>query len=114
MPVQKEYSLELQRSGLLVSGPESERRIRLVLDQEDLPADADSVTPPPNGIIDFFDIFPTSAAIPHAHVRVAAGVPAGVPNFAAGELPIAYDSTAVSGGTYLWTGEAWTKIANIL
>jgi hypothetical protein len=45
-------------------------------------------------------------------VRSAAGVPTGAP--AAGEAPIAYDTTAVSGGTYLWITDAWVKVATIL
>jgi hypothetical protein len=42
---------------------------------------------------------------------VAAGVPAGAP--ASGKLPIAFDSTAVTGGLYIWTGAAWTKVSTI-
>lgn len=42
---------------------------------------------------------------------VAAGVPAGAP--ASGKLPIAVDTTAVSGGIYVWTGSAWVKAASI-
>lgn len=44
-------------------------------------------------------------------VRAAAGVPAGAPTGT--ELPIAFDSTAVSGGLYVWTGAAWVKAADI-
>ena len=44
---------------------------------------------------------------PHHTVRFAAGVPAGAP--ATTELPIAFDSTAVTGGVYYWTGAAWVK-----
>lgn len=40
-------------------------------------------------------------------VRAAAEVPSGAPT--ASELPIAFDSTAVSGGIYYWTGAAWVK-----
>lgn len=40
-------------------------------------------------------------------VRHAAGVPAGAPTGT--ELPIAFDSTAVTGGVYYWTGAAWVK-----
>lgn len=46
-------------------------------------------------------------------VRHAAGVPAGAPNFAGGELPIAFDSTAVTGGMYFWDGAAWVKASTI-
>jgi len=44
-------------------------------------------------------------------VRSAAGVPSGAPTGT--ELPIAADTTAVTGGLYFWTGAAWTKIATI-
>lgn len=44
-------------------------------------------------------------------VRIAAGVPAGAPT--ADELPIAVDTTAVSGGIYAWSGAAWVKAASI-
>lgn len=44
-------------------------------------------------------------------IIVAAGVPSGAPD---GKLPIAYDTTAVSGGTYLWNGSDWVKVATIL
>jgi hypothetical protein len=40
-------------------------------------------------------------------VRAAAGVPAGAPTGT--ELPIAIDTTAVTGGLYVWTGAAWVK-----
>ncbi len=40
-------------------------------------------------------------------VRFAAGVPSGAPTGA--ELPIAFDSTAVTGGVYYWNGSAWVK-----
>jgi len=46
-----------------------------------------------------------------ATIRVAAGVPAGAPAYP--ELPIAADTTAVSGGLYVWSGAAWVKIAAI-
>lgn len=42
-----------------------------------------------------------------ATVRFAAGVPSGAPTGT--ELPIAFDSTAVTGGVYYWTGAAWVK-----
>lgn len=44
-------------------------------------------------------------------IRQAAGVPAGAPAYP--ELPLAVDSTAVTGGLYYWTGAAWAKIADI-
>ena len=44
---------------------------------------------------------------PHHTVRFAAGVPSGAPTTT--ELPIAFDSTAVTGGVYYWTGAAWVK-----
>lgn len=58
----------------------------------------------------------SAAAIPASKlsltVRSAAGVPAGAPTTT--ELPLAYDSTAVTGGFYFWTGAAWTKVATIV
>jgi hypothetical protein len=39
--------------------------------------------------------------------RIAAGVPLGAP--VAGENGMAIDTTAVSGGTYGWSGSAWVK-----
>lgn len=45
-------------------------------------------------------------------VRVGAGVPAGAPTGA--ELPLAYDTTAVTGGFYFWNTAAWVKVATIL
>lgn len=52
------------------------------------------------------------ADVGHQHpilptVRFAAGVPAGAPSGT--ELPIAFDSTAVTGGVYYWSGAAWVK-----
>lgn len=44
-------------------------------------------------------------------LRQAAGVPTGAPS--ATELPVAYDSTAVSGGLYVWSGSAWVRAAPI-
>lgn len=44
-------------------------------------------------------------------VRHAAGVPTGAP--AGQELPVAFDSTAVSGGLYFWDGAAWVKASAI-
>ena len=44
-------------------------------------------------------------------VRIAAGVPAGAP--VSPELPIAIDTTAVTGGVYGWNGAAWVKGATI-
>lgn len=43
-------------------------------------------------------------------VQIAAGVPVGPP---AGVLPIAFDSTAVTGGLYVWDGAAWVKVSVI-
>lgn len=53
-----------------------------------------------------------NTAIAAASVRTAAGVPAGAP--VAGEVPFAYNSTAVTGGFYYWNGAAWVKVATIL
>lgn len=44
-------------------------------------------------------------------VRIAAGVPAGTP--VSPELPLAVDTTAVTGGIYAWNGAAWVKAATI-
>ena len=44
-------------------------------------------------------------------VRHAAGVPSGAP--VAPELPVAFDSTASTGGLYVWTGAAWVKGSTI-
>jgi len=41
---------------------------------------------------------------------IAAGVPAGPPT---GALPIAVDTTAVTGGIYIWNGFVWVKAATI-
>jgi len=41
---------------------------------------------------------------------IAAGVPSGAPD---GALPIAVDTTAVTGGIYVWDGAAWVKAATI-
>ena len=46
-----------------------------------------------------------------ATVRNAAGVPTGAPTGT--ELPIAFDSTAVTGGLYFWDGGAWVKASMI-
>lgn len=43
-------------------------------------------------------------------LTIAAGVPAGAP---AGKFPIAFDTTAVTGGAYYWNGSAWVKFANL-
>lgn len=40
-------------------------------------------------------------------VQIAAGVPVGAPV----GLPFAFDSTAVSGGLYVWNGAAWLKVS---
>jgi hypothetical protein len=47
----------------------------------------------------------------HPIVRIAAGVPAGAPTYA--ELPIAVDTTAVTGGIYAWNGAVWIKASSI-
>jgi hypothetical protein len=44
-------------------------------------------------------------------IRSAAGVPTGAP--AGTELPIAFDTTATTGGLYVWTGAAWVKASTI-
>lgn len=44
-------------------------------------------------------------------VRQAAGVPSGAPTGT--ELPIALDSTALTGGLYVWTGAAWVLVSTI-
>jgi hypothetical protein len=44
-------------------------------------------------------------------LTIAAGVPAGAPT---GKLPIAIDTTAVTGGAYYWNGAAWVKFANAI
>lgn len=44
-------------------------------------------------------------------VRSAAGVPAGAPS--GSELPIAFDTTATTGGLYVWSGSAWVLAAPI-
>ncbi len=44
-------------------------------------------------------------------IRQAAGVPTGAPTGT--ELPIAADTTAVSGGLYVWSGAAWVKAATV-
>ena len=52
-----------------------------------------------------------SASLLTLTVRIGTGVPTGAPNGT--ELPIAYDSTAVTGGAYAWTGSAWVKISPV-
>lgn len=51
------------------------------------------------------------AAGPLVTVRTAASVPSGAPSGT--ELPIAFDTTAVSGGLYCWSGSAWVYAAPI-
>ncbi len=51
------------------------------------------------------------AAGPLVTVRTAAGVPSGAPTGT--ELPIAFDTTAVSGGLYAWNGAAWVQASVI-
>lgn len=41
---------------------------------------------------------------------IASGVPSGAP---VGKLPIAVDTTAVTGGIYVWNGSAWVKAASV-
>lgn len=53
-----------------------------------------------------------NTAIAATSVRTAAGVPTGAP--VAGEVPFAYNTTAVTGGFYYWNGAAWVKVATIL
>lgn len=49
--------------------------------------------------------------LPTPTVRAAAGVPTGAPTGT--ELPLAADTTAVSGGMYAWSGSAWVKVATV-
>jgi hypothetical protein len=42
-------------------------------------------------------------------VQIAAAVPMGAPT----GLPLAFDSTAVTGGLYVWNGAAWVKVSTI-
>ena len=44
-------------------------------------------------------------------VRVAASVPTGAPG--TGESPIALDTTAITGGLYVWDGTVWVKASTI-
>lgn len=44
-------------------------------------------------------------------IIISAGVPSGAPD---GSLPLAFDTTAVTGGFYYWSGSAWVKVSNIL
>lgn len=53
-----------------------------------------------------------NTAIAASSVRTAAGVPVGAP--IAGEVPFAYNTTAVTGGFYYWNGAAWVKVATII
>lgn len=62
-------------------------------------------TPPDAGLVlvgtsDFHNVY--------GGVIVAAGVPVGAPS---GSLPFAVDTTAVTGGLYVWNGAAWLKVA---
>lgn len=50
-----------------------------------------------------------AAGVQWAGVQIAAGVPAGAPT----GLPLAFDSTAVTGGLYVWNGAAWVKVSTI-
>ena len=49
--------------------------------------------------------------LPTPTVRNAAGVPSGAPTGT--ELPVAFDSTGVTGGLYFWDGGAWVKASTI-
>ena len=44
-------------------------------------------------------------------VRIAAQVPSGAP--IGSELPVALDSTAITGGLYVWDGAAWVQASVI-
>ena len=56
--------------------------------------------------------FATIADLPAIPLpRIAAGVPTGAPT--TGENGMAIDTTAVSGGTYGWSGAAWVKGSSI-
>ena len=52
-----------------------------------------------------------AVTFPSATIRQAAGVPSGAPTGT--ELPIAFDSTATTGGLYVWSGSAWVLAAPI-
>ena len=53
----------------------------------------------------------TGAAGAGSTIRHAAGVPTGAPTGT--EAPVAFDSTASTGGLYVWTGAAWVKGSTI-
>ena len=55
----------------------------------------------------FTDIAATIAAL-GLNIASGVGAPSGAP--AAGHIGLYYDTTAMSGGLYFWTGSAWTKI----
>jgi hypothetical protein len=45
-------------------------------------------------------------------IQILSGVPSGAPN---GTFPFAYDTTAITGGLYIWdVGSGWIKVATIL
>lgn len=58
------------------------------------------------------DVGATGAAGAGSTVRHAAGVPSGAPTGT--EAPLAFDSTAVTGGLYFWDGAAWVKCSAAL
>lgn len=52
------------------------------------------------------------AGLPVIHaapIQIAAGVPSGAPT----SLPFAFDSTAVTGGLYIWDGTVWVQVSVI-
>lgn len=61
--------------------------------------DPKAVLTPPNTVLDATDLI------------IAAAVPVAAPTTS--QLPIAFDSTAVTGGLYLWDGAAWVKVSTI-
>lgn len=68
-----------------------------------------------SGVTELEGLLRIPAGIPASQlgltVRIAAGVPAGAPTTT--ELPIAVDTTAVTGGIYAWNGAAWVQAATI-
>ena len=74
-----------------------------------------AITGAPSGAGDMIVATSTTAAAwqtPSLEIRMAAGVPSGAPAFY--EVPIAFDSTPVTGGLYGWDGAAWVKVAAIV
>ena len=63
-------------------------------------------------VLDASDVGAAAASVLNtATIRAAAQVPSGAPTGT--ELPIAFDTTTVSGGLYVWTGGAWVYAAPI-